>query len=103
MAYRPPGVPSFVPSSRRFLGQPDLKLCYVKLIASDPVLPHAVKQHGRPANTRLRSIRAKVAQMANSGESSHVSANSHTTNTMTTVLNVACPTPPPVLNPENDW
>jgi len=44
----------------------------VKLIASDPVLPPVVKQHGRPATTRLRSIRAKVAQMANSFEPSHV-------------------------------
>jgi len=59
----------------------------VKLIASDPVLPPAVKQHGpaqghvgRPAATRLRSIRDKVAQMANSGKPSHANANSHTTN-----------------------
>jgi len=54
----------------------------MKLTASDPVLPPAVKQHGRPATrpTRLRSIRAKVAQMANSGEPSHVNANCHTTN-----------------------
>jgi len=39
------------------------------------VLPHAVKQHGRPATTRLRSIRDKVAQMENSGEPSHINAN----------------------------
>jgi len=44
------------------------------------VLLHAVKQHSRPATTRLRSIRAKVAHMANSGKPSHVSATSHTTN-----------------------
>jgi len=52
----------------------------VKLIASDPVLPLAVKQHGRPATTRPRSIRAKVAQMANSGEPSthHTVNSSHT-------------------------
>jgi len=48
----------------------------MKLIASDPVLPDAVKQQGRPAAT----IRDKVAQMANNGEPSHVNANSHTTN-----------------------
>ena len=54
----------------------------MKLIASDPVLPPAVKQHGpaqghvgRPAATRLRSIRDKVAQMANSGDPSHVKVN----------------------------
>ena len=54
---------------------------YVKLIASDPVLPPAVKQYRRPATTRLRNIgAAKMAQMANSDEPSHVNANSHTTN-----------------------
>ena len=69
----------------------------MKLIASDPVLPPAVKQHGRPATTRLRSIRAKVAQMANSGEPSHVNANSHTTNDNC----VECGLPNSVvLNPE---
>jgi len=55
----------------------DLKLRYVKLITSNPVLPHAVEQHGRPAATRLRSIWDKVPPMANSGEPSHVNANSH--------------------------
>ena len=71
----------------------------MKLIASDPVLPTAaVKQHGRSATTRLRSIRDKVAKMANSGEPSHVNGNSHTTNN-----NCAeCGLPnSAVLNPEN--
>jgi len=48
----------------------------------------------------LRSIQAKVVQMANSGEPSHVNANSHTTNDNCAecgLLNSA------VLNPENDW
>jgi len=72
----------------------------VKLMASDPVLPPAVKQYGRPATTRLRSIRAKVAQMVNGGEPPHVNVNSHTTND-----NCAeCGLPnSAVLNPENDW
>jgi len=55
----------------------EVTLC---VIESDAVLPHAVKQHSRPATTRLRSIRAKVAHMANRGKPSHVSASSHTTN-----------------------
>ena len=69
-------------------------------MASDPVLPPAVKQHGRPATTRLRSIGAKVAPTANSGEASHVNAKYHTTND-----NCAeCGLPnSAVLNPENDW
>ena len=72
----------------------------MKLIAPDPVLPTAVKQYDRSATTRLRSIWAKVAQMANSGEPSHVNANIHTTND-----NCAeCGLPnSAVLNPENDW
>jgi len=57
----------------------EVMLCEIYIV-SDPGLPHAVKQHGRPATIRLRSIRAKVAQMANSGEPSHINANSHTTN-----------------------
>jgi len=72
----------------------------VKLIASDPVLPHAVKQRSRSATTRLRSIRDKVAQMAKRGEQPHVNANSHTSSDKC----ADCGLPKPaVLNPENDW
>jgi len=40
-------------------------------------LPRAVKQSGRPATTRQRTFRAKVAQIASNGEPSHVSPNMH--------------------------
>ena len=68
--------------------QSEVTSCHVKSIASDPVSPHAVKQHGRPAATRLRSIRAEVPQMANR----HTSMPALTL-PMTTVLNAVCPTP----------
>ena len=78
----------------------DLKLRYVTLIVPDPVLPPAVKQHGRPTTTRLRSIRDKVVQMANSGKPSHVNANSHSSNDKCAECGLPNST---VLNPENDW
>jgi len=47
----------------------EVTICEIDSVRS--VLPPAVKQHGRPVTTRLRSIRDKV----------------------TNVLNAACPTP----------
>jgi len=41
-------------------------------------LPRAVKQRGRPASTRQRTFRAKVAQMTKSGEPSGTKANHDT-------------------------